>query len=121
MARKFIPKPPTDDYRVPMPTDLGGDLKLIAAIRTEVNRRVGDKKKISVTEMLLEGAEDIRDSQFADWGGKPTTDDAVEEIIERETKAAREKLPVLPPLSILGDKKKEEPAAEPKKKPSAAR
>lgn len=107
MAKTFTPKEPTKDYRVPLATSLAIDLDLIARIRTRVNDQVGDKTKVSTTEMLIEAAQDIRDSQFADWNGRPETDAAVEVIVEREVKAARARLPVRPKLSILEDSKPE--------------
>jgi len=105
MAPKFKPKEPTKDYRVPLAQSLSVDLDLIAKIRSRVNEEVGDKTKVSPTEMLIEAAEDIRDSQFADWAGRPTTDAEVEDIIRREVIAARAKLPTTPKLAILGDSK----------------
>lgn len=105
MVKTFTPKEPTKDYRVPLATSLATDLDLIARIRSRVNERVGDKTKVSPTEMLIEAAQEIRDSQFADWHGRPATDAAVEEIVEREVKLARERLPVQPKLAILSDRK----------------
>lgn len=105
MVKTFTPKEPTKDYRVPLATSLATDLDLIARIRSRVNERVGDKTRVSPTEMLIEAAQEIRDSQFSDWNGRPTTDAEVEAIVEREVKLARERLPVPPKLSILSDSK----------------
>lgn len=116
MAREFTPKEPTKDYRVPLTLSLSIELDLIAKIRSKVNEEVGDKTKVSPTEMLIEAAQDIRDSQFHDWGGRPTTDAEVDAIIKREVVAARAKLPVSPKLAIMG-----EPKSESKKKSGASR
>jgi hypothetical protein len=80
---KFKPKEPREDYRVFIPRSVAKDLDLIAEIRTAVNKAVGDGTKISVTEMLLEEAEELRDTQLKEWGGRPADDAEKKRLIEK--------------------------------------
>lgn len=82
---KFRPKEPREDFRVPIGESLAEDLKLIAEIRTAVNKACGDGTKISVTEMLIEEAKELRDVQFREWGGKPD-ESAKAKLIEKLVK-----------------------------------
>jgi uncharacterized Zn finger protein len=86
---KFKPKEPKEDFRVPVPQSLAKDLNQIARIRTAVNKAVGDGSKISVTEMLLEEAEELRDTQFKEWLGKPEDEAAEQKLIDKLVKVYR--------------------------------
>lgn len=87
---KFKPKEPRVDYRVPLKESLSEDLEIVARIRTKVNKRVGDGTKISVTEMLLEEAEELRDTSFAEWGGKPPDESAEDALVDKLVKVYEE-------------------------------
>jgi hypothetical protein len=120
MAREFTPKQPTRPFKLLIELPLAADLDLIAAIRTKVNKANGatTDTTVSVTEMLMEGAADVRNSQFADWKealgskfgknweGKPSTDEQVAAIIEHEVAKAKALLPQTPKLAILAESKK---------------
>lgn len=80
---KFKPKEPRVEFRVLAVRSLAEDLEQIARIRTAVNKRVGDGTTISPTSMLLEEAEELREEQFAEWGGKPDGSAAEAKLIER--------------------------------------
>ena len=80
---KFKPKEPRDEFRVLMVKSLAADLEVIARVRTEVNKIVGDGTSISVTSMLLEEAAELREEQFAKWGGKPDGKEAEAKLIAR--------------------------------------
>lgn len=103
---KFKPKEPREDYRVFIPRSVAQDLDLIAEIRTAVNKAVGDGTKISVTEMLLEEAEELRDTQMKEWGGRPADEAEKKHLIDRLVKVY---------------KAEAEAAAESKKKSGAGR
>jgi trehalose utilization protein len=87
---KFKPKEPRVDYRLPVKESLSADLEIVARIRTKVNKKVGDGTKISVTEMLLEEAEELRDTSFAEWSGKPADEAAEDELVDRLVKVYEE-------------------------------
>lgn len=106
---KFKPKEPRVDYRVPLKESLSEDLEVVARIRTKVNKKVGDGTKISVTEMLLEEAEELRDTSFAEWGGKPVDEAAEDELVAQLVKVYE----ATGSISLA--------ASEPKKKSGAGR
>ncbi len=86
VVAKFKPKEPREDFRVPIVRSLANDLNLIARVRTAVNKAAGDGTKISVTEMLIEEAEELRDEQFGEWGGRPVDEAAEAHLIKRLVK-----------------------------------
>lgn len=71
----FKPREPKDEFRLLVVQSLADDLRVIAKVRSLVNMKVGDKTQISVTEMLIEEAEALRDSEAASWGDIPALDD----------------------------------------------
>jgi hypothetical protein len=87
---KFVPKEPREDYRLPLRRSVAADLEQVARIRTKVNKRVGDGTKISVTEMLLGEADELREESFAEWGGKPVDEAAEDVLVEQLVKVYSE-------------------------------
>lgn len=82
MPPVFKPDEKEKPYKVMLPLSLVQDLVLIARIRTEVNKKVGSGREFSVTRLLLEAAQDLRDAQFKEWG-KPENAKAERELVER--------------------------------------
>ncbi len=80
---KFKPREPRDEVRILVVRSLKEDLDLIAEVRTRVNELSGDGTMISVTSMGLDELTELREEQFKEWGGKPTTPAAKEALIER--------------------------------------